>query len=61
MASDRQITANRLNGKKGGPNTPAGRDAIRGNAITHGLYAHHPVIPRLENQSEFDEFLNHLK
>ena len=61
MSTEAQINANRENGKKGGPNTPAGRDAVRYNALKHGLSAHHPVIPRFENIGEFNEFLNDLR
>jgi hypothetical protein len=60
MASDRQIEANRINGKKGGPKTPAGRAAVRNNALKHGLSAQHPVIPIIEDQAKFDQFLDQL-
>ncbi len=61
MATDKQINANRLNGKQGGPKTPAGRAAVRYNALKHGLSAHHPVIGGLEDQAAFDEFLTQLQ
>jgi hypothetical protein len=61
MATDKQIDANRRNGKKGGPKTPAGRAAVRNNALKHGLSAQHPVIPGLEKQSDFDKYLNLLR
>ena len=61
MAIDKQINANRLNGKKGSPNTPAGRAAVRNNALKHGLSAHHPVISGLEKQSDFNKYLDRLR
>ncbi len=60
MATEKRINANRENGKKGGPKTPAGRAAVRNNALKHGLSAQHPVIPDIEDQNAFDEFLNQL-
>ena len=60
MASKKQIEANRRNGKNGGPKTPAGRAAVRHNALKHGLSAQHPVIPILEDQTVFDEYLAQL-
>jgi len=60
MASDKQINANRLNGKKGGPKTPAGRAAVRHNALKHGLSAEHPVLS-LEELSVFEEYLAQLR
>ncbi len=61
MATEKQINANRLNGKKGGPKTPAGRAAVRNNALKHGLAAHHPVIPALEDNDDFNTCLNDLR
>ena len=61
MATENQIKANRLNGKKGGPKTPAGRAAVRHNALKHGLSAQHPVIGGLEDQTAFNEFLLQLQ
>ncbi len=60
MASKKQIQANRRNGRKGGPNTPTGRAAVRHNALKHGLCAQHPVIPSLEDQTVFDDYLAQL-
>ena len=60
MATEKQMNANRSNGKKGGPKTPAGRAAVRHNALKHGLSAQHPVIPNLEKQSDFDQYLGQL-
>ena len=40
MASERQVTANRINARKStGPKTRAGRQRIRTNAYRHGLAA----------------------
>ncbi len=39
MASDRQIVANHLNGKLGGPTTDEGKAVSRLNARTHGIFA----------------------
>ena len=61
MATDKQINANRLNGKKGGPKTPAGRAAVRHNALTHGLAAEHPVLKRLEKLSDFNKYLDQVR
>ena len=61
MATDKQINANRLNGKKGGPKTPAGRAAVRHNALKHGLAAEHPVLKRLEKLSGFNKYLDQLR
>lgn len=61
MATDKQINANRLNAKKGGPKTPAGRAAVRHNALKHGLSAQHPVLSGLEKVSDFDKYLDLLR
>ena len=39
MASDKQIAANRENGKKGGVQTPEGKAVSRLNARKHGIFA----------------------
>lgn len=39
MATRKQIDANRRNGKKGGPKTPAGKAVSRLNARKHGIFA----------------------
>src|SRR6476660_5171088 len=57
MSSQKQIDANRLNAQKStGPNTPEGRDAVRFNALRHGLTAKHAVLDN-ENEQEFQEML----
>ena len=61
MATDKQINANRLNGKKGGPKTPAGRAAVRHNALKHGLSAQHPVVSSLEKLNDFNKYLDELR
>lgn len=61
MATDKQIDANRLNGKKGGPKTPAVRAAVRHNALKHGLSAGHPVIAGLEKLSDFNKYIDQLR
>jgi len=54
MATDKQINANRINAKKGGPKTPAGRAAVRFNAFKHGLFAEHPVLLSGEEEETFN-------
>src|SRR4030042_2317356 len=39
---------------KRGPNTPAGRAALRHNAVKHGLLAHRAFVPNLEDRSEWE-------
>jgi len=57
MSSQKQIDANRLNAQKStGPNTPEGRDAVRFNALRHGLRAKQAVLEN-ENEQEFQEML----
>jgi len=57
MTSQKQLDANRLNAQKStGPNTPEGRDAVRFNALRHGLTAKHAVLEN-ENEQEFQEML----
>jgi len=54
MATQKQIDANRINGKKGGPKTPAGRAAVRFNAFKHGMFAEHPVLLTGEEEEGFN-------
>jgi hypothetical protein len=42
--------------KRPGPNTPAGRAAMRLNALKHGLTSRSPIIPGIEDE---DEWLRH--
>jgi hypothetical protein len=59
MATRKQINANRLNAKKGGPKTDAGRAAVRNNAARHGLASIHPVLIG-EDSEPFRRFLKSL-
>ncbi len=43
MATKKQIRANRLNGRKGGPRTPQGKAVSRLNARRHGVLARVPA------------------
>ncbi len=46
MTSDRQIKANRQNARKStGPKTPEGKDAVRLNALRHGLLSQEILLP----------------
>jgi len=55
VATDRQIQANRQNARKStGPKTPAGRAAVRLNALKHGLTARHSLLDD-ENRREFNQ------
>jgi hypothetical protein len=54
MASEAQVTANRLNAAKStGPRTPQGKEIVAQNALKHGLLARRDVIAG-EDQEEFD-------
>ena len=56
MSSEQQITANRENAKKStGPITSAGKEAVSGNAVRHGLMSTKPVIPHLESPEAWEE------
>ncbi|MGH9627841.1 MAG: hypothetical protein ACRD7E_05825 [Bryobacteraceae bacterium] len=60
MASDRQIEANRRNGKRNpGPKTEQARAAIRNNALKHGLTSTQSVLP-YEDKAGFEEFRDSL-
>ena len=57
MSSQQQIDANRRNAQRStGPQTPEGCDAVRFNALRHGLTAKTAVLAG-ENQEHFDEAL----
>ncbi len=61
MATARQIEANRRNASGPHNMTEAGKQAIRGNAIRHGLAARvHVVLPG-EDQDFFNEILDSLR
>jgi hypothetical protein len=44
MVSEKQLVANRENGKKGGPKTAEGKAIVRLNALKHGLFAKDLVL-----------------
>ncbi|HUJ24145.1 MAG TPA: hypothetical protein VLX58_21565 [Bryobacteraceae bacterium] len=57
MSSQRQIDANRRNARLStGPQTPEGCDAVRFNALRHGLTAQTAVLHN-ENQEDFRQLL----
>ena len=59
--SDKQIEANRRNAQKStGPITPEGKEAVRLNALKHGLLARETVIMTGEHRESEDEFEAHL-
>lgn len=46
MATEAQIEANRLNAQKStGPKSAAGKQVVARNAITHGFYCQHLILP----------------
>jgi hypothetical protein len=60
MATINQIRANRRNAQRStGPTTPEGKDAVRFNALVHGLRAESPLIPG-EDRAKFDAHLQLL-
>ncbi|MFH2037418.1 MAG: hypothetical protein ABIJ45_13535 [Candidatus Zixiibacteriota bacterium] len=65
MATQKQITANRKNAQKStGPKTPDGKNAVRLNALKHGLFAKDVVIncPKYrEDPKEFARLHQSLK
>ncbi len=65
MATQEQINANRKNAQKStGPITPEGKNAIKNNAVTHGLYATDIVInckQFREDPKEFEDLHQSLK
>src|SRR5215208_6294679 len=60
MASQRQIEANRRNAAGPHKMSEEGKEAVRQNAIRHGLAAKRHVVLRGEDQSFYDELLNAL-
>ncbi len=65
MASKKQMLANRSNALRSvGPKTPAGKRAVRWNALKHGLLSKEVVITAgdgRESKSEFKTLLTHLQ
>jgi hypothetical protein len=57
MASERQLAANRRNGRLGGPKTDVGKQRSRLNGIKHGLTSSTLVVLPEEHQHEYDEVL----
>jgi hypothetical protein len=57
MASQRQIEANRRNGRLGGPNTEAGKQRSRLSSLKHGLSATTIVVLPEEDPKEYEEIL----
>jgi hypothetical protein len=61
MATQAQITANRLNALKSkGPVTPEGKQAVRFNALTTGIHATQVIITG-ESSEEFDAYAQALR
>jgi hypothetical protein len=61
MASQKQIAANRRNAQKStGPKTPEGKQAVRLNALKHGLRAGIAVLPT-ENAESFQKLCDDLE
>ena len=56
-SSQRQLEANRRNGRKGGPNTEDGKRRSRLNPLKHGLTSTTLVVLPDELQHEYDEVL----
>jgi hypothetical protein len=62
--SQKQLEANRLNAKLGGPKTQEGKDIAKYNALKHGLLAKTAVItdgPAAEDPQEFDNLFKALQ
>jgi hypothetical protein len=57
MPSERQLAANRRNGRKGGPKTEAGKHRSRLNSLKHGLSSSTLVVLPEEHQHEYEEVL----
>lgn len=45
MTTEKQIIANRINGRKGGVKTDAGKRAVRLNAVSHGIFSSEVLLP----------------
>ena len=59
MVTEKQLAANRENGKKGGPKTAAGKAAVRYNAVKHGLLSQQVVLLD-EDEAAFTELSDSL-
>ena len=62
--SEKQLAANRINAKKGGPKTEEGKAIVKYNALKHGLLAKTVVITQgegAESQELFDSLLSDLQ
>ena len=55
MATEKQIKANRKNGKLWGPKTSSGKMVVRRNALKHGITA--KIFFNSEDQKEYDRIL----
>ena len=60
MVTEKQIMANRENGKKGGPKTETGKAVVKYNARTHGLLSQQVILPG-EDQDAFEDMRVALK
>ena len=61
MTSDKKAEANRRNAAKStGPKTPEGKDAVRLNALRHGLRSEEILLPG-EDQEALRELDEHLR
>ena len=60
MVTEKQIMANRENGKKGGPKTAAGKAAVRYNAVKHGLLSQQVVLLLDADKNAFAELRDSL-
>ncbi len=49
MATEKQINANRLNARRGGVKTAAGKAVSRLNAVSHGFFSNDLVLPGEDN------------
>ena len=61
VISERQQQANRQNAQKStGPKTPAGREAVRFNALTYGLRTRAAILPD-ENAADYSQLWDELE
>lgn len=61
MTSDKQVQANRRNARKStGPKTPEGKDAVRHNALKHGLLSQEALLPN-EDEAALKELGESLR